>query len=248
MNIFLDGLILLILVLYVLRGVFKGFISSVINFAGMIVSASLSSYLGKLLSLSVYNSFFKESIENAVADTINNSVGAGISDVMDKIVSAVPGLKIIAPWINDSQELSNALSGGSASAASAVEDIVAPIVTGFLTVILTACIFALLMIVVRLISRLVSRKVQTPVLNTFNRALGGFIGFLSGIVFIMLITELVKIFSQFVGGAPLIGEETINSTILFCLFYNYNLFDYIFSPLLHSVYAGASYVTANMGG
>lgn len=225
MNIFLDALILLILVIFVIGGIHKGLIRSAINLFGTLFSAYFSAFLGNTFAHSIYDSFIRQSILNSVSDSLESSVGQGVLSTADEIFENLPGfLKAISPHLADSSQLQNAVSSGIDSIAATVEQLVSPVIISIVSIALTVVLFILLSVLVRFISRAVSRVCRIPVLFGINRTLGGILGFLKGAVLIMLAVSLICLFTDFNTSY----RQTIDNTTLFRFFYNYNIFSFIF--------------------
>ena len=225
MSVFLDGLILLILVLFVISGVRKGLIRSAVNFFGTLLSAYFSAILAKVFALSIYDSFIRQSVINSVSDSLESTVGQGAITSVSKIADNLPGfLKAIMPGIENSAQLQNVLYEGIDSVSAVVEQLVCPIITGILSVALTVVLFALFSVLVRFISRSITRVCRVPVLLGVNRTLGGVLGMLMGVVIVMLAVSLLSLSEEFTTSY----RQTIGNTVLFRLFYNYNLFGFLF--------------------
>lgn len=60
MAIFWDGLVLLILTLFVVKGVLKGALRSALSLLGVILTAYFSSILGKALAAWLYDTFLSK--------------------------------------------------------------------------------------------------------------------------------------------------------------------------------------------
>lgn len=80
----------------------------------------------------------------------------------------------------------------------------------------------------RFLIRLILKVGKLPVLSQFNRILGGVLGLFSGTVIIMLLILILKLIAAFGSANQLLSDEVINSTYLFKLFYNFNIFDFDF--------------------
>lgn len=225
MNIFLDGLILLILVLFTIIGVHKGLIRSVINLFGTVFSAYFSVIAAKVCAQWVYASMIKQSIISSVSDSLKASAGDGALSTVNDIIESLPDfIKAIVPNAKASIQLQDALDSGINSIAAAVEQLVSPVVTAILSIALTVVLFVLFMVLVRFISRAVTRVCRVTVLFGVNRMLGGILGLLKGSVLIMLAVSLLRLLSDF--GAS--NQQAIDNTYLFKLFYNFNIFSFLF--------------------
>lgn len=232
MSIFLDGIVLLTLVIFVLIGIRRGIVRTALNLVGMIASAFMSSYFAKIVAQWVYTTFFKDSIINSVTEAINENVGESAQTVADAIVDKLPWLAQILIPNADTSEITKAIENGSSTIANAVETAVSPLIIGLISVIATILLFILFSIFFRWLARLISGHFRVPVLNSLNKALGGVFQLISGSVIIMFVIFVTKIISNISGDQAFLTEQMANDTILFKWFYHINIFDFIFSSLL----------------
>lgn len=228
MAIFWDGLVLLILTLFVVKGVLKGALRSALSLLGVILTAYFSSILGKALAAWLYDTFFKQSIINSVSDSINSSIGQNTADVIAQIVDNLPFISLLNPDLSNSATVVSAIKSGSLTAANTVESVLSPIIIGFISILTTIFLFILISFAVRFLIRLILKVGKLPVLSQFNRILGGVLGLFSGTVIIMLLILILKLIAAFGSANQLLSDEVINSTYLFKLFYNFNIFDFDF--------------------
>lgn len=228
MAIFWDGLVLLILTLFVVKGVLKGALRSALSLLGVILTAYFSSILGKALAAWLYDTFFKQSIINSVSDSINSSIGQNTADVIAQIVDNLPFISLLNPDLSNSATVVSAIESGSLTAANTVESVLSPIIIGFISILTTIFLFILISFAVRFLISLILKVGKLPVLSQFNRILGGVLGLFSGTVIIMLLILILKLIAAFGSANQLLSDEVINSTYLFKLFYNFNIFDFDF--------------------
>lgn len=228
MAIFWDGLVLLILTLFVVKGVLKGALRSALSLLGVILTAYFSSILGKDLAAWLYDTFFKQSIINSVSDSINSSIGQNTADVIAQIVDNLPFISLLNPDLSNSATVVSAIESGSLTAANTVESVLSPIIIGFISILTTIFLFILISFAVRFLIRLILKVGKLPVLSQFNRILGGVLGLFSGTVIIMLLILILKLIAAFGSANQLLSDEVINSTYLFKLFYNFNIFNFDF--------------------
>lgn len=137
MAIFWDGLVLLILTLFVVKGVLKGALRSALSLLGVILTAYFSSILGKALAAWLYDTFFKQSIINSVSDSINSSIGQNTADVIAQIVDNLPFISLLNPDLSNSATVVSAIESGSLTAANTVESVLSPIIIGFISILTT---------------------------------------------------------------------------------------------------------------
>lgn len=228
MSVFLDGLILVVLLLFTLNGIRKGIVRSIISFIGITLAVFLSSFLGRAAAELIYSSFIKQGIIDSVSSSVSNTIGQGTDSIIREIMDCLPDfITVLVPELDSSDYLTDAINSGADSAAYAVEKLVSPIITGVISVFAVILIFLLLIIIVRLISNTVARTFQIPVLLGINRVFGGVLGFLSGSVFIMLVVLIIRLIASLTSDNTFITQQVYYQTYLFRFFNSFNIFDFI---------------------
>lgn len=224
----MDGLILIVLLIFTLNGIRKGIVRSIINFIGTILAVFLSSYLGKAAASSIYNSYIKQQITDSVSASVSNTIGQETGSVINEIITNLPSfITDLVPWLDSSDSVTNAIDSGADAAAYAVEELVSPIVIGAISLLAASIIFFLLMILVRFISNAVSRTFQIPVLLGVNRTFGGVLGLLNGCVFVMLVVLIIRLIASLAADETFITQQVYDQTYLFRFFNSFNMFDFI---------------------
>jgi len=227
----LDAIVIGLLILYILRGRRKGFLSSLVELVGSIAALVIAGYGSSLLAEFVFDRFLRDSLLASIGSALENQVG--ISDISAVLAEALAQMPAILSNILQGQlggALSEDLQGylfesSMAFATAVVETTVRPIVVSLLTMILFLLLFAALRFVVRLVAKVFKTVTDIPVVGGINRFLGGLMGAVQGVVIILLLVCLLAVFIAMTSGEnTVIGLNTINKTLLLRHFYRLNPF------------------------
>ena len=200
----LDGVIAGICLIFVLVGVHRGFIRSVVHFLGSIIAAVLASVLGGALAKWVFDALFRAAMVEKIHTTVlalgaDNASGAAqqiIASLPDSLVRALEQAGVTA------ETISGGVKAQSAQAASMIVDYISPVFVGFLKVLAVIVLFSLLMTVVRLLASVVSGLLHLPVLGQVDGLLGGVFGFLLAIFVVWVVIAAVLVFQ------PMLDQNT----------------------------------------
>lgn len=187
-----DFIMILIVLVFAVVGYVRGAIRSVLSFVGGIVSFIIAIFAGNHLSPYIYDMFFKQSINNKVAESVDSALQNGAGSIGENVTNALPdflkGFVDSSDIINSlnsvtgetSQEITNA-------AAEAVQQAVSPIIISIISLCVTIIAFILLKIIIGIICHLADVVNKIPVIGTANRITGGVIGLVYGILVVMII-------------------------------------------------------------
>lgn len=197
MSISLDVILVVVLLLFTLLGVRRGFIRSAAYFLGSVMASVLSSALGGAVADWVFQTLFRDALIERVAESIetlgrNNTSAAlqGLLDTMpDFIVRVLDSAGVTAAT------LEGALVGQSGEIATLVADSLAPVFTNFLKVLAVMVLFLLFMMIVRSAADTIGRLFRLPGFRQINRILGGVFGFLLALVAVWVVLAAVQVFT-----------------------------------------------------
>ena len=78
MNYALDGILVLVVLVFVLIGVRRGFVRSAAHFLGAVLAALLAAALGGMAAQWLFDSFFRQSLVEKVQETISTLGGGDV--------------------------------------------------------------------------------------------------------------------------------------------------------------------------
>lgn len=226
MSLFLDIIILAVLILCTFNGIKRGFIFSVISFVGNIFAAFLSTFLGKLVAGWIYTSFFKQNIIASVTNSVDKTIGQGTQNIVNEITRNLPDFVAnLMPNYGNSESIINSINSGVNKTADAVEKVVAPIITGVIAFFAIFILYTFAMLLIRFLSRRLTRVCNVSVFGGVNRTLGGILGLLSGVVFVMIAVLSCKLLLGVSSESFFINKQVVDRSYLFRFFYYLNIFN-----------------------
>lgn len=196
-----DISIVLIVILFILIGVKRGFAKSVLGIIGLIVSFFAAQFLADFLANAVYNAFLKQTVVDNVNTYINTS---GVDYALTQGFSALPD------WANGFVSGTVSFLGGNfneleqgiretthsalTTTATTIENTIQTVSVTIFDILFLIILFIVLYIIVRKLIKLVSRLFKLPIIKQVNSVLGGIFGAAEGILIVFL---AVNIFATF---------------------------------------------------
>ncbi|HIR53105.1 MAG TPA: CvpA family protein [Candidatus Onthovicinus excrementipullorum] len=194
-----DICLVLIFVLMICLGVYKGAVRTVLGIIALVLAGFLAVKLGSYLAPLIYDKFFSESIAAAIQSNLPDE-GTAIS-AAQQAQSAMESLpdfvrNMAASFGINLNEIQAQISSYDYSGADIAQNIegsvIAPLVTAVCKVIVVIVAFLLLYIIFRLLICLIDRFFDLPVLGTANRILGGILGAVKGLIAVVLVSFLIE--------------------------------------------------------
>ena len=188
-----------IVLLFILIGAFRGIIRTLLNLIGLALNAFLSYWIARPLAQGIYDSFFKQALIEKVQAAIAQH---GVNYAVDSALGAMPD------WLANAVGLSEKLTGQNfeqiakgyelgndqtLSMAQAVERVLGPVVVAAIAVIAVFVLFMILMIIIKIIIRLIIRAIDGPGLRTIDRVLGAVLGGVEGAVLVLFLCAILNI-------------------------------------------------------
>ena len=188
-----------IILLFILIGVYRGIFRTLFNLIGLALSAFLSNRIAGPLAQGVYDSFIRQSVVLRIQEAIMQN---GVTSAVNGAVSAFPD------WLSNSLGLGDKLAGFGADQlpggavisnaqafeiAQSVEREIYPAIIAVLSVIVTIVLFFILMIIIKLLIRLIIKAMDGPVMRGLNRFFGGVLGAVEGVVLVLFICVIFNI-------------------------------------------------------
>lgn len=177
----------------------RGFLCSLIEFVGWLVSVPLSLYAGKTLSTPVYEQFIHEKVLASTAEKIASSGSA--AEIAQTVLSTAASLPdwikgILADiGVNVDSTVSAVTSSLDAQnlASTCVDNFLRPAIIALCTVVIAGIVFFLLSIAIQLLSRLAESIKLPGLLGGANTLLGGVFGLAKGILLIVVAVGIMSV-------------------------------------------------------
>lgn len=186
-----DAVIVVIFLLFIILGVKRGFVRSVLDLVGTLAAMLVSMWFSGIAAQWVFSTFLQESLTRQVAEALQ---AAPAADAADAVLSVVPeilrgGLEAFGIT---SDAINQAVAGTSGQAAAAVVAVLSPMVVSVLRGLFALVLFIFLLVIFRILSGVVCRIFRLPVLRQLDKGLG----ILLGVAQAALITVLLCFCAQ----------------------------------------------------
>lgn len=186
-----DAIILVIFLLFIILGVKRGFVRSVLDLVGTLAAMLVSMWFSGIAAQWVFSTFLQESLTRQIAEALQ---AAPAADAAEAVLSVVPeilrgGLEAfgITP-----DAINQAVAGTSGQAAAAVVAVLSPMVVSVLRGLFALVLFVFLLVIFRILSGVICRIFRLPVLRQLDKGLG----ILLGVAQAALITVLLCFCAQ----------------------------------------------------
>lgn len=186
-----DAVIVVIFLLFIILGVKRGFVRSVLDLVGTLAAMLVSMWFSGIAAQWVFSTFLQESLTHQIAEALQ---AAPAADAADAVLSVVPeilrgGLEAFGIT---SDAINQAVAGTSGQAAAAVVAVLSPMVVSVLRGLFALVLFVFLLVIFRILSGVVCRIFRLPVLRQLDKGLG----ILLGVAQAALITVLLCFCAQ----------------------------------------------------
>ncbi len=186
-----DAIIVVIFLLFIILGVKRGFVRSVLDLVGTLAAMLVSMWFSGIAAQWFFSTFLQESLTRQIAEALQ---AAPAADAADAVLSVVPeilrgGLEAFGIT---SDAINQAVAGTSGQAAAAVVAVLSPMVVSVLRGLFALVLFVFLLVIFRILSGVVCRIFRLPVLRQLDKGLG----ILLGITQAVLITVLLCFCAQ----------------------------------------------------
>lgn len=238
MAIALDVIIAAIILITVIVGTKRGFISAVFDFCKFIASVILAfvfkdTVAGYIMNTKIFDGA-KASVTNALTEAISNAGGNISSSEMlaafEKENATLLGIiELFGGSFEKAKEWISGMSGEGGNAAElAAQYIIEPASKVCSQVIAFIAIFVVSLIVLALLQKLLNLIFELPVLKQVNKTGGFIIGCVCAFLYVSLFCAAA---SALLSNSELFGivipENIVENTVLFKFFTENNLFTYI---------------------
>ena len=207
-----DIIIAAVVVLFTVIGVKRGLAKTLLNLAGLVVTAISAYYLSSFLSQLIYDAFLKQTIITNIQQIIEqNGIGYALSNCLEAVPQWINGILsfIVGIFGMSLSEYQNQLalsSDFSSSTSQAVENVLAPVVTSVFGMLLLIVLFIIILIIVKKLVKLISKVFNIPVIKQINQLLGGIFGLSEGLLIVFIAVNIFTVVTEFSNPALLNSE------------------------------------------
>lgn len=198
-----DIIIIAIIVLFVIIGVKRGLAKTILNLAGLVLTAVSAYYISSFLSQLFYDMFIKQTVITNTQQIIEqNGIDYAVSNCLEAVPRWINGIIsfIVGAFginLNEFQNQITVPANISSSASQVIESVLAPVVTSVLSIILVIILFIIILIIVKKLVKLVLRIFNIPVIKQINQFLGGIFGLAEGLLIVFIAVNIISMVAGF---------------------------------------------------
>ena len=229
----LDALVLLILIGTVIGGLRRGFLVSLVNAGGYLVSC-VGAYIGsRVLALTVYQMFLRDRLIADVSEALAATVSdADITLQVSRALQGVPGFlrNMVYGFFGSSSDIASGLEGRLLTTASSVsvmlvDEVLYPVLFVVMQSLFFLLLFAALKVILSAISETLRNLRKFPLVGTADTLAGGAMGLIQAILVLCVTVLIVRFLISISGGKiPFLNQEVIDGTYIFRLLYKFSPF------------------------
>lgn len=178
---------------------------------------------GRLPNINQNSVLTKEKINDTLSNVLSEYYGllaGSLSDALPNKINEEIG-KNVNDDIGNSENIVTAFSKSKQETAKYVEQrIIRPVIIRCVRYMLFALVFALAMFIVGIVLRMTWIVKKLPVIGKADKFLGGFLGFLQGMVIVLIISALAVIIVKLSNDSfKYLNSDVVSHTILFSYVY-----------------------------
>lgn len=232
-SVLLDVMVILIVGSFVWFGIRRGFLVTLVNSCGRLISC-IGAYIGsRALATTIYQVYIRERLIDSVAESVTENFSEyDISMQVSTIMQEVPGIirnmvyGVFGDTANLAGQIGDTLNGTVESAAiQVVDQIIYPVIYVVMQSILFLLLFFCLKIVIGALSETLRNIRKCLLIGVPDMLAGGVLGFLEAMLCVFVIVVFIRLLVYASGAQiPFLSSETIESTKLFKIFYNVSPF------------------------
>lgn len=229
MNWVLDGITVLLIMIFAATSFNRGFLNSVVRLLGTLAAISASVIVSQPAAEFIFDNYLYKGINSVVTKhmgEISEFDIAAFTDGMSDLIKELPNFfsKIIESGFGvHSEEWYQMIIAQHADdmTAAVVDNIIAPLATGLIRVIVFFAVFSLIMLLVNAVAALLIGANKIPIIGSLNEVLGGVLGAVHGMLYVFVIASIVWLALSASGGelGPL-TTEVVEKTLIFQDFYS----------------------------
>ncbi len=231
MNI-IDLLVVIVIAVYLIRGIIKGLVLSIFHVASFFVAAYGAAKLYPSVSLkfsqtSIYMNI-RQSITQMLTDRVQQAVAtsntnltsgmgqAPTTDTVQSVMETLPVPDSMKLTLIENLSLENIID-----IQGIVDTLSQNISTIILNILSIIIVFFAIKLVLFIIANILDQVMSLPVLNGINKIAGGIFGGMSGLIMVYIIFAIFTLFAPTQFAAPLIKQ--INESMVASVLYNNNI-------------------------
>lgn len=212
----LDLAVIIVFVVYLMLGIKRGAVRTVVEFVGFFAALVVAAVFSEQIAGIVFQSLVRPSVLKATENMLQNIL-AGSADPVAALNRQLPSF--VTQFFDTSalqEQLETAVNSGAADGAKVLTDLaIGPVVTMLMQVIAAVVLFIAAMALIRMAAGAMDLIARLPVLKQLNKGLGAVCGAAKGLIIIFLISALIYGLTPFLPENDVLSMETIEESRIF---------------------------------
>ncbi len=189
-----DGILLLIIIIYAIKGYLDGLISSVISLVGNLGSLVAAGYVSRIYPQQFFDTLLRKSmIERSYNYLVETSRAVDVKTAVTNIIGKAPGFLVEDILTKAQDVITQILEPSLDSATYLVDDFIRPIIVPCIAIVMFVLVFIAVKVVCSMLASLFKKMNDVPILGTANKMTGFVIGIAIGCINIILLSFLLSI-------------------------------------------------------
>ena len=218
----LDLLVIGIVLVFLLFGIRKGFVTTLLEVVGTLLAIVIAFSVSTPLSETIYNSFVEPTVSQSVDNALVGYTGNAIEQTVDELWQQNGTIAYFAGLSGlDKEDIISGASHYSQGGVDAVsifikESVARPVATMVVRVILIAVLLLILLILVKILAKLIGKIFTFSLFGTLNSVLGAVLGGVKGLLAAAIFCVIFStIISASANGALGFTKESVDQSLLF---------------------------------
>ena len=214
----LDGIIVLIILLFVYLSAKKGFVRTLIEVVGFIAAIAIAFSVSTPIAELTYDSFVYPSVEETIQETGKDNINSAVDAVWEKLPDFMTESSFFGLSKDTATESAQSdFSNNSSELAKSISDnLVKPTAVKLISVIVSVILVIVLLIVVKILAKFINKLFTFSFVGDLNKILGGVLGLVKGTSIAVIFCLLISLILSFTkDGFLIFTYDAINSSYLF---------------------------------
>ncbi len=218
MSFILDGIVILIVLLFVLLSAKKGFVRTLIEVVGFIAALAIAFSVSEPLAEITYDNFIYSSVEETIQETGQDNINSAVDAVWEKLPEFMKESSFFGLSKDDAAaSAQNNFSSNSNELAQSISDsLVKPTAVKLISVLISVILVIILLFAVKILARFVNKLFTFSFVGDINKILGGILGLVKGAAIAVVFCLIISLILSFTkDGFLIFTYDAINSSYLF---------------------------------
>lgn len=218
-----DIALLVILIICVIYGCVKGFLSMFVAFVGRIAAVILALILSSFFAKYAYSTFIEpqvtETVNAKVEEILETDKNAAAEEIINKATEGMP--EFIKNSALSCSNLIKIDDDKKAEIADTIEEsVISPIVSSAMQIVIFIILLTIFLIIVKFLSKSFGEINDWPIVGKLNRFLGGVLGMVNAAVIVIVAVFVIKGVVLLSGNdLKIFNNETIENSKVFSYIY-----------------------------